>query len=172
MANTQRAQLSYSFLDELGTRAAARFPAMLDPAMTLAQLVTATAGLGTLLDAITDGQIISARATVELGVQGAKEAPGADSRVEETAVFDFANAVTPYAFGVAVPSFLDTKLDGNHIDLADADVAAFTAAVIATITGGGVFTNFSQQHLTAVRDAFLSFRKHRKQLARTSYTTP
>ena len=91
MANTQPALLSVSVEDELGTKASISFPALLDPAMTVAQLETALAAELTLLDAITGAQIIGASIAVQptgaqLAAAVTKTAPDAGSRVEQTGV--------------------------------------------------------------------------------------
>jgi hypothetical protein len=170
MANTQPAQLSYTLLDELGTKASSAFPLMIDPAMTVAQLVTATTGFADLLDAIVGGAIVNASASLLFGDQGAKDGtPASGSRVEQTGVFNFNNAVTAYRFGLIAPSLADSVISGGTVNLADSDVIAFVAACHASITGGGVPTNTARQTLTSLRDAFISFRKHRKQLTRSSF---
>jgi hypothetical protein len=169
VADTQPAQLSYTLLDELGTKASSAFPLMIDPAMTVAQLVTATTAFADLLDAITGGAIISGSSSLLFGTLGAKDGtPAAGSRVEQTGVFNFNNAVTAYRFGEIAPSLADSKISGGTINLVDSDVSAFVTAMTAAITGGGVHTNTARQTLTSLRDAFLSFRKHRKQLTRSS----
>jgi hypothetical protein len=170
MANTQPAQLSYSLLDELGTKASSSFPLMIDPAMTVAQLVTATTAFGDLLDAIVGGAITAGSASLLFGDLGAKDGtPASGSRVEQTGVFNFNNGTTAYRFGEIAPSLADSVISGGTINLADSDVMAFVAACTASITGGGVHTNTARQTLTSLRDAFLSFRKHRKQLTRSSF---
>jgi len=85
-------------------------------------------------------------------------------------VFNFANGSTTRRFGEAVPALADAVIAGGTIDLSDADVAAFVTAMgAASGTATSQATNNSFQDLTSLVDAFLSFRKRRKQLLRSSF---
>lgn len=143
-------------------------PAMIDPAMTVAQAVAAWGANATALDAIIGGQIIGGGVEVLRPATG-KGAPVGGSRVEQTGVFDFTNATTPHRFGVAVPSLADAVISGGTILLTEDGVVDVWLDILeAAITGGGVYTNAAQQAIVALADAFLSFRKRRKQLSRSS----
>jgi len=168
VANTQPARFSFSILDGLGTRASMNVPAMIDPAMTVTQAVAAWAANATALDAMIDGQIIGGGVEIVHAAIG-KGAPTSASRVEQTGVFDFRNATTTHVFGVAVPSLADAVISGGTILLTEDGVVDVWLDILeAAITGGGVYTNAAQQAITALADAFLSFRKRRKQLSRSS----
>lgn len=168
MANTQPARFTFSVLDELGTRASIADYAMVDPAMTVAQAVAAWGAQATALDAMLGVQIIGGGIEIVKGAAG-KGSPASGSRVEQTGVFNFANATTPHSYGVAAPGLADSVISGGRIDLTeDGPVDVWLDILEGSITGGGVYTNTAQQAITGLKDAFLSFRKRRKQLDRSS----
>jgi len=100
------------------------------------------------------------------------DAPTADSCVEQTGVFNVPSSNSGRLFGIAVPGLDNSMIVDGEIDLSDTDVAAFVSAIEGTYTAGGVFTNNNWQQLNDLADAFLSFRKRRKQLSRSSYEVP
>jgi hypothetical protein len=168
VANTQPAQLSYSIVDALGTRASKIDYAMVDPATTVAQLITELQAEAALLDTIAGGQITSSALSLVHVPTGLKNAPGGQSRVEQTALFNFGNAVTSRRYGDAVPSFDSSRIVAGKIDLADQDVINYVTSLHTAWTLGA-FTNASYQVLTGLVDAFISFRKRRQQLTRSSF---
>lgn len=173
MAEDTYALFSYTFVDELGTKASATVPVYFDGTLVTPNgLKTQWTTMGGHLDAMTSAQIVSGTISIEPAVAGGwKDAPEAGSRVEQTANFNFLNAVTKYKYGINIPSLDNTKIVGNQINLADTDVAAFVAEVIAGFTNGN-FVNTGIHILTALADAFISFRKHRKQVNRATFEVP
>jgi hypothetical protein len=168
MANTQAARLSFSAVDELGTEASMALYALVDPAMTVAQAVAAWQAMELLLAAIMDAGIQRGSFNLLTIPTGGAISPAAGSRVEQTGVFNFLNGVTAHRFGVAVPGLSDTVISAGKIDLTEGGpVDLWADAMVAAITGGGVYTNTATQALTDLIDAFLSFRKRRR-LDRTS----
>ena len=133
---------------------------------TLAQLITALEAFGDDLGAMTDASITRLSASVEdtsYAHAGTGNAP-----IEQTGVLNFtATGPAPRRWGWAIPAFTNTKLTGDFINLTDAD----TEVVITELTSGN-FTNEVYQPLTSLADAFLSFRRDRKQLQRSSFETP
>jgi hypothetical protein len=87
--------------------------------------------------------------------------------VEQNGIFNFLIGSTGKRFGVAVPSLADAVISGGLIDLGS-PVSDFTDAVTAAITGGGSYTTPEGVDLGALVDAFISFRKHRRQLRATT----
>lgn len=171
MAYTQEVQLSFTYQDELGTKASQVIYALADPTKTLANLLTDLQAMAGLLVAIAGAKMLSCQARL-LAVPTADQTgkPVAGSRVEQTGVFDFTNTSTPRKFGEPVPSILDSVIVDGTINLADAGVSAFVAAMhAASGTSTTEPTNNSFQTLGPLADAFLSFRKHRKQLTRSSF---
>jgi hypothetical protein len=159
---------SYSIVDEVGVRANATLPVTFADTATLAQLASGWAAMEALVQAIVGGSIQKGRIMFNQ-VVSSPAAPAADSRVEEVGVFNFGITGSTHRQGIAVPAFLDSKAPLDKINLADTDVAAFTAAVAAAITGGGSYTTPEGLDLTALVDAFFATRKHRRQLRSLTY---
>lgn len=168
MANTQPARLSFSVSDELGTEASIAEYAMIDPAMTVAQLAAAWQAQELLLAGVLGAGIQRGAANILLVPTGGPVAPAAGSRVEQTGVSNWGNGVTAHRFGIALAGLADSVIVGGQIDLTEGQPFDLWAdSILAAITGGGVFTNTATQTLTAFVDAFISFRKRRR-LDRTS----
>lgn len=169
MADTIPAQFSYTLQDELGTKGVALVNALVDPAATVTQLNGQWSAIGLLLDAITSGKIIGGHYRVLEGTIG-KTAPSTGSRIEQSGTFNFSATGTSYKTPVLVPSLVDTAIGaGGRIDLANADVLAFFTALTTAVAGVLEWTSANRQALLALVDALLSFRKHRKQLQRSSF---
>lgn len=169
MANTQPARFSFSAVDELGTEASETYYAMVDPAMTIAQFKAAWTGTAAVLDPIMGAQITHGSAVVLAPMVGGKIAPVAGARIEQTGVFNFKNDVTTHRFGEPVAGLADSVIVGGKINLADAGVVAYLAWLGALLAGGGFWSNTAQQQLNGLQDAFISFRKRRKSLTRSSF---
>ena len=153
---------SFSIVDGLNTRATATLPVTFADTVTLAQLQTGWAAMEVLIQAIVDGSVD--RGGLNFGFTVSSPSAAADaSRVEQNGIFNFLIGTTGKRLGVAVPSLSDAVISGGLIDLA-APVATFTNAVTAAITGGGSYTTPQGVDLGALVDAFVSFRKHRRQL--------
>lgn len=171
MAETTGALFSYRLRDELNIETTCLLYLFLDPATTVANLVAEYQATSLLLDAITGGVIQTGKITLDVDPDaGVKGTAVAGSRVEQTGVFDFTNAVTSRLWGQAVPSLLNSKIVSGRINDADTDIVAWVTNLLSAVTTGH-YTNNSFQHLAAVRDTFISFRKRRKQLSRESFET-
>lgn len=170
MADTVPAQFSYTIVDELGTQGVCLVNALVDPASTTTQLTGQFAAIGLLLDAIISGYIKNGHYRILQGNPGGKGAPSAGSRIEQSGTFNFSAAGTGYKAPVLVPSIADATLGtGGRIDLANADILAFFTALTTAVAGVLEWTSANRQALLALLDALLSFRKHRKQLQRSSF---
>ncbi len=170
MALDTQGQLSFSYEDGLGTKASQVIYVQLDSTKTIANLKADAQAMAALLVAITDVKMLSVDAAVVL-VPSADQTgkPISTSRVEQTGVFNFLNASNPRRFGEAVPGLSDDVISGGTIDLG-APVADFVAAM-HTISATGATqptTNYFVLN-TGLADAFLSFRKRRKSLERSSF---
>jgi len=168
MADTQAVRFSYSVRDELGTEASELFYALVDPTATVAAMVTEWQNLAALIDPVIGAQIIRGSVAVSLLPTGGKATPDAGSRVEQTGVFNFSNAITSHRFGEALPGLSSGKIVGGKINLADVAVKALIDFIIAG-SGSTIYTNAAQQVLNGVVDAVLSFRKRRRELSRSSF---
>jgi len=152
----------FSVVDELNVRASATLPITFADTVTLAQLATAWNAMEALLQAIIDGSIDSGGVNFGFNVSS-PAAAGAGSRVEQNGIFNFLVGTTGKRFGIAAPSLADAVISGGVIDLGS-PVSDFTNAVTAAITGGGSYSTPQGVDLGALVDAFISFRKHRRQL--------
>lgn len=169
MALTAPARLSVSVVDELGTEASTVAYLMVDPTQPLATLAAAAQQWATDLDAVISGKITKVSAILLPGLPaGLKAAPAAGSRVEQTAVINFANAATGHRFGMAIPSIADSKIAAGRLNLGDAAVQALVV-LLTTATGTQAYATPAQQLITTAVDAILSFRKRRKSLTRSSF---
>jgi len=171
MAETTGGLFSYRMTDELGIDASCLLYVFLDPATTVANLISEYQATSLLLHAISGGALKPGVVSLYIDPDaGAVAAAAAGSRVEQTAVFDFTNNANSRLWGEAVPAFLDSKISGGRINDADTDVVAWVTNLETAVTTGHYTTN-NFLRLVAVKDAFLSFRKHRKQLHRESLDT-
>ncbi len=169
MARTELANYSATVLDELGVTATSLAHVDVDPATTLAAVATAAGAWAADLDPIIGGQITGLRVTLNVPVPGGlKTTPDAGSRVEQTGLFNFGVAANGRRYGVSVPSLSDGKIAGGKINILDTDVQAFIDLLKTAVTAIG-FVNSAGQEFTRAIDAVLSFRKHRRQLTRSSF---
>lgn len=169
---TRHGHLSYKLLDKLGVEVSTPIYVKIDDSQTIATAISEANLLGQAIDPITDSQILETRLTfVGTPVSGAKSAPASTAENERTGLFNFSQSAGPYRFGVDIPGFADSKISSGKINLADADVASFLAAMVAA---GTALTpeSTSLYTLVALLDALLSFRKHRKAESRRSIETP
>jgi len=136
-----------------------------DDAITVATLVGALESYAADLEAMTDATITRLSLSIDDVTFSATVKTGG-APIEQTGVLNFTATGSAKRWGWAIPAFTNSKLTGDRINLADAD----TEVVIAEFTAGG-FTNDHYQPLTALADAFVSFRRDRKQLQRSSFET-
>jgi len=159
---TRQGLLSARFVDAYGITATTDAFITIDDTKTIAQLMT---------DVETwknDTQFLSQGDCNEFSVR-IIEVPSpssADGDIEKGGLFNFDNATDPYAQGYWIPDIAPDVLDANGlIDLSNTHVTDWitfmtTAHTVITVVTKGV------RALTALRDALISFRKHRKPLAR------
>jgi hypothetical protein len=161
--------VSLHIVDELGVKSTMPIWLVGADTQTLAQLVTAAQNIATDTDAIIGGQVFKITGAVSVPLpSGIKSTPAANSRVEQTGLFNFSQSGSPYKYGVDVPSIKDSVLAGGRINLADTAVTTWVGLLTAAI---GAFTPESTalRAIVGLVDALLTFRKHRKQLDRVSY---
>ncbi len=132
---------------------------------TLAQLATDVVSYVALIKNVTDGVITEA--TVKLILPGDGDAPStATGDIEKSAVMNYNNATDHYATGALIPDVSHLVLTaGELLDLTNVNVTNLitwmtTAHTAITVVTKGV------RALTSLKDALISFRKHRKPLTR------
>lgn len=158
------ATVSYTFVDAYGIPAAVLFNIKVADSKTLSQIQTEIAADLATVTALSQGIPISSSFT--LRVLTDIDPSTAVGDVEKTALFNFDNGTDSYAYGVDIPDVNPTILDVNGlVNFANSDVVAFTDMLTSAGTAYS-YTEEAGNPLTAARDALISFRKHRKQLAR------
>lgn len=160
--------ISIEVLDILGVSTAHDIFVEVPDTATVAQVATYFQDYAAVLDGITDGQPTDGHVTVKIKPTGVKTAPVASSEVEKTGLFNYAQAGSTYKAGIDVPAIADTVIVDGRIDLSNAGVQAWRDFVIATLTGIHAVSKF-QNDLTALLDALITFRKHRRAENRRSF---
>ena len=157
--------LSGHIVDQYGIAGESGVVITMADTVTLAQLRTDAATFATDLQNVTQGAVTNV--TVKLDFAGSGEDPAtATGDIEKGGLFNFNNATDSYATGVLVPDLSPSVLTGaGLIDLSNASVTTWitwltTAHTAITVVTKGI------RALTALRDALITFRKHRKPLTR------
>jgi hypothetical protein len=162
--------LSATLRDEIGTTATYPIYLQAPDTITAANLHTYMQDCLAVLDPITDAQIIDFKWEVKIPFSGAKDAPVAGGRVEQTGLFNFGNALTVFKAGQDVPAIANSTFTTGAkklIDLTNAGIIAYTA-FMTTVTLAFTPTNKFAGALITLLDAAITFRKHRKQLTRAT----
>lgn len=129
---------------------------------TIASLQGAWAAFGGLLDDCIDGVIVEGRITVPFAADPAWKTEAVDgNNSNQVMTLDFENDFNRYLTPIDLPSYKEALLNAeNKPDLANTELAAFIAAIIAG--SGAIFPNSRDIHdLDALRKAFLTVRKLR-----------
>ena len=154
--------ISVEVTDAYGITGTTVYNVIADDTKTIAQLMTDVDGLVTAQQLLSQGA--TTKGSVRLSMSGLGGTPAGD--IEKGGLFNFSNATDGYATGFFVPDINPAVLDSNGlVDLTNVDVAAFitfltTAHTVITVVTKGV------RALTALKDALIAFRKHRKPLER------
>jgi len=162
MANIQ-GMLSYRIRDDSSVVANKSIFFIFADTVTLAGVQAFANAYAALLDAITEGVIVKQVFRAILPTSGLKDTPVADSDVEETLLTSYEQATSPYTWGDDVPAIIQAAIVNGRVDLTNADVAAYTAFLVAAHSG---IANTSSDYidLIALDSGQATFRKHRKQL--------
>lgn len=165
--------LSYTLLDGLGVRATNVAYIDYDGALeTVNALVGEWLAYGGLLDAVTQSQIVGGSIKIPATADGSwKSTPVVKSNNSLGVVADFSTSGSKKRFGVLFSNIIPAAIVNDKVDLTNTHLAAIIAALTAGFTNGN-FANNVGQGLATFKDAFLSTRKHRKQLDRSSESEP
>lgn len=156
-------------VDELGVEMPVTFYIEADDGQTLAAVATAWGAWISSIDAVTAGQIVAGKVTINPNLPGGlKAAPVAGSRVEAGAVLNWTHAGSNRRAGFFIPALKGAAISAGKVLLTQADVAALLAEVAGAVLGGN-YAAPSFQIITGFRDAFLAFRKRRRQLRSESF---
>jgi len=163
---TAYGRIGYSIIDGLGVTASHVDYVSIDDTKTIANMRTFMDSYLDQIEAISGGHITTAEICVVEDTSG-RAAAAATSRVEQTALFNFSQAGSPYKYGVDIPAIDNSFIVAGHIDLADAAISAFIAFMEAAHTGFQIVSKY-RAVLNALLDAAITFRKKRRALARVS----
>lgn len=154
--------ISVETIDHYGITGTTLYNVTVDDSKTVLQLTQEAIALAGAQTPLTQGAEGTTRITLEIA--GTGEPGGGD--IEKGGLFNFNNATDSYATGFFVPAINPSVLNANGlIDLTNTDVANWiawltTAHAAITVVTKGV------RALTSLKDALISFRKHRKPLSR------
>jgi len=164
---SQHVRFTYNLQDAEGVRAPCTLYGAYDDTQTIATMLGDLATLQGYVKAVSDAQIISAEVSV---ITAGSTAPTnfADSDCSEVALFNFPNSAGRL-WGVVVPSRADSIVTSGHVDLTTGHPAQTFTGTIEAGVGSATFTDRNWLALGALKDAFLSTRKHRRALKRASY---
>lgn len=161
---------SYTLRDQLGTEASTLIYVDYDGAVeTENALAGSWAAYGAALDAASGAQIIKGHILIPQNADGAwKTSPAAGSRVEQNAIINFRATGSSKRQGFSVPALLNTLIssDGkvNTTSGALHDLIALILGGFGTVDAANALGTL----IVAFTDAFLAFRKHRKQLEKST----
>ena len=167
---TVKAQFSFTVQDGLGTKASLALYALVDDTTTTAELATQWQTYATALTAVTDAKILSGTAGLVLAPTASQAGkPTTASRVEQNALLGYLVTNSGRRYSIATPGWKDTLISGGTVVLTGA--AATWIALLTGAQGDATGDNTSNDFLAlgAPTDAELVFRKHRRQLSRSSF---
>ncbi len=165
--------LSYTLLDGLNVKATNVAYVDYDGALeTVQALIGVWLAYGGLLDAITQSQIIKGSIKIPTTPDGSwKTAPVAKTDNALGIVADYSTSGSIKRFGVLWSNPIPAAITADgKVNSANGAFIAIKNALTAAFTNGNYANNLSQG-LATFKDAFLSTRKHRKQLDRASEIT-
>jgi hypothetical protein len=161
--------MSYSIRDELGTVASTLVYIDYDGAVeTVDGLTGQWSHYGGLIDAVTGGVIIGGEVKIPQAPTGGwKTTPVAGSRSEQTVLINFHPTGSIKRQGIDIPALLNSLIVGGKILTASGAVHTLILDVLAGFTNGHYADNLGGV-LGSFADAALTFRKHRKQLTKST----
>lgn len=166
---TQQGLVSVRFLDAYGIPGQTTYNITMDDTKTIAQLLTDVNDLATATEALSQANEYRTQVTI-VADPGTTPVRGAGD-IEKGGLFNFSNASDEYKTGILIPDVNPAILNGaGLIDLTNTSVTDWitfltTAHTVITVVTKGV------RALSGLVDALITFRKHRKPLARKTKET-
>jgi len=156
--------ISTHIQDAYGITATAPVFVTVDDSKTIAQLVTDALAYEGEVQGLSQGTVT--KTTVELFAHVVTDPSLGTGDIEKGGLFNFENATDPYLQGYLIPDIAPSVLNSQGlIDLSNSNVTSFVTWMTAAHTVVTVVTK-GVRALTALKDALISFRKHRKPLSR------
>jgi hypothetical protein len=136
----------------------------IDDSKTVAQLVTDALAYESEVQGLSQGTVT--KTLVVLNAHIVSDPSLGSGDIEKGGLFNFENGSDPYLQGYLIPDIAPTVLNSNGlIDLSNVNVSSFVTWMTAAHTVVQVVTK-GVRALTALKDALIAFRKHRKPLSR------
>lgn len=160
---TQQGIVSVQITDTYGITATTEYNVTIDDTKTVAELLTDALSLSSAEQGLSQGSVTQTSVKV---INTPISPPAAAGDVEKGGLLNFNNGTDHYAQGYFVPDIAPTVLNANGlIDLTNANVTTFITFLTTAHTAITVVTK-GVRALTSLKDALISFRKHRKPLER------
>lgn len=175
MPITLAARMTAKIMDAQTVQALASAYALVDPTASFATVLASFNSWLADVDALSDGQIISAEfCVIPTLPTGIKTAPLSTSRVEQTGVINFLCTGTTHRWAEAIPALSNgaTVISGGKIVLTSGDPAANLISLLTTGTAYLEWTNDQQQVITALKDTLITFWQYNRQLSAATFETP
>lgn len=166
---------SYSLEDKAGVKGSCDLYVSYDAATeTIAALLATAAAFGGLLDAVTGAKITGFALKIPaLPDPSWKAAAVAGIDMEQTLLENFAVTDSGYVQSFDVPALRDTLLTVDRQPIISGGaIKAMNDAIIGSVGTGVAAQNKFLLDLTALVDARVSFRKHRRNRTAVSQITP
>jgi hypothetical protein len=136
----------------------------IDGTKTIDQLVTDALAYEGEVTGLSQGQVT--KTVVALNAHIVSDPSLGSGDIEKGGLFNFENGSDPYLQGYLIPDIAPSVLNaGGLIDLSNSNVTSFVTWMTAAHTVVTVVTK-GVRALTALKDALIAFRKHRKPLSR------
>jgi len=156
--------VSIRAVDHYGIPGTTDYFVQIDDTKTIAEMVTDVIDLGDAETPLTQANVLKMSVSVDCFINGDPTVGAGD--IEKGALFNFSNATDGYATGYWIPDVNPAVLNGSGlVDLTNTDVTAFIGFLTTAHTAITVVTK-GVRALSALKDALISFRKHRKPLTR------
>lgn len=158
----QRLLLSIGIIDGSGRTASMPLHMKFeDTVVTLADILASNAIIVDYVDAIIDGKVTDMSFTIQQTLpETLKTDPLAPSNVQETGLFTFAVADSPYSFGIDLPTIAEA-VQSQGVIPDTGDVATFTGRVTNAVAAIQFCEPVSRLNLASLSKARVSFRKRR-----------
>jgi hypothetical protein len=157
-------QITTHIQDAYGITGTAPVFVTIDDSKTIAQLVTDALAFEGEVQGLSQGTVTKTLVTINAHIVSDPSLGTGD--IEKGGLFNFENASDPYLQGYLIPDLAPTVLNSSGlIDLTNVNVSSFVTWMTAAHTVVQVVTK-GVRALTALKDALIAFRKHRKPLAR------
>jgi len=156
--------------DASGVTASMPFYLTIDVGQSLSQIITEAQTLVTLINALTDAQIVTVGCGAYVPLLGGwNSAPIGACRCSNVAVFSFGCVTGSCIWPIPMPAIKASKTIAGFLNLADSDVQAFYNHVKAN-TGSYRYTTNGGVQLNSLAWTFLGRRGYRAQTSRNTWT--